>query len=285
MTVDPALRHLNLGAYGFRLVPHGPGLEMQDLVEQGAHAPAVAVSCSGDAAETSFQRVRPDSCEISNRGGLYMSVTKDPPAIILRYPGVTAAAFVHPIATVPLSFLAHWLGYATLHAGAFLYQGKAWVVVGDRGAGKSTLLALLGQRGHPVVADDLVVIDGDEVLSGPSCVDLREDAAGMIPGTRAIGKVGDRMRHRLATPPAPPRVPLGGIWLLDWGEETVLEPLSLDVSVKLLHEQHCVGPLGPPEPAAVFALLGKPMRRFRRPRAWVAADAAIDQLLEAIDAL
>lgn len=285
MTLSPAHRHLNVGAYGFRLVPDGPGLEMQDLVEQSEHAPAVAVSCSGDAAQTSFRRVRPGRYEISNRGGFYMSVTKDPPAIVLRYPGVTAAAFVHPLATAPLAFLAHWHGYATLHAGAFLYKGRAWVMVGERGVGKSTLLALLGQRGHPVVADDLVVIDRDEVLSGPSCVDLREDAAGQIAGARAIGNVGDRMRHRLATPPAPARVPLGGIWLLDWGKETVAEPLSLDVSVRLLHEQHYVGPLGPPAPEVVFALLAKPMLRFRRPRAWDAAEAAIDQLLGEIDAL
>ena len=258
---------------------------MQNLIEQSEQAPAVAMSCSSDAAKMSFRRMRPHSFEISHRGGPYMSVTKDPPAIVLRYPGVTAAAFVHPLATVPLSFLAHWHGYATLHAGAFLYQGRAWVVVGEREAGKSTLLALLGQRGHPVVADDLVVIDGDEVLSGPSCVDLREDAAGHIVGARAIGEVGDRMRHRLATPPAPARVPLGGFWLLDWGNEVTYEPLSLDVSVRMLHEQHYVGQLGPPAPESMFALLEKPLLRFRRPREWDAASAAIDQLLEAIDAL
>lgn len=285
MTVRPGHDHLNVGAYGFRLVPDGPGFDMQDLVEQSEQAPAVAVSCSRVVAQTSFRRVRPDSYETSHRGGPYMSVTKDPPAIVLRYPGVTAAAFVHPLATVPLSFLAHWHGYATLHAGAFLYRARAWVVVGERGVGKSTLLALLGQRGHPVVADDLVVIDGNEVLSGPSCVDLREDAADRIVGARAIGEVGGRMRHRLATPPAPARVPLGGIWLLDWGKEVVFEPLSLDISVRLLHEQHYVGPLGPPDPEAVFALLAKPMLRFRRPRAWDPAEAAIDQLLGAIDAL
>ncbi len=153
------------------------------------------------------------------------------------------AAIVHPIGTLPLSVLAHWRGDVTLHGGAFVRAGGAWGVCGDRSAGKSTTLALVAQRGVPIVADDLLVVQRGEALAGPRCVDLRGDAALRFPTARSLGRVGGRVRHRLPTVAAPARTPLRGLFLLEWSAdgETELTQLGLEERVALLHQHQYSG--------------------------------------------
>jgi hypothetical protein len=59
--------------------------------------------------------------------------------------------------------LLHQRGAMPLHANAIELDGRAIAFCGPSGAGKSTIAAWFNDRGHPVLADDLCVIDFDEV--------------------------------------------------------------------------------------------------------------------------
>ena len=61
----------------------------------------------------------------------------------------------------PISMMIQRREHVALHASAVLGpDGGAWVFVGNSGAGKSTTALQLQRRGLPIVADDLVMIDG-----------------------------------------------------------------------------------------------------------------------------
>lgn len=273
----------NGGAYGFGLVS-ADEFQLPDLLEQPPEAGIVSVDYRNGSAVTDAYVVGDDRYLMANRGGGRLEVTREPATVVCALPqAITPEAFVHPILTLPLSFLAYWRGNATLHGGAFLHVGRAWVVTGEREAGKSTLLAQLARRGVPIVADDLVVIDGQDVLAGPCCVDLRADTGRHFPRAQSIGVLGDRERYRLRTPPSPARVQLGGICLLEWADGSpALESLPLEQCLLLLHWQHYAAEIGPPVPEQSLALLEHPIWRFRRGRDWAQADAALDHLLDAL---
>jgi hypothetical protein len=96
-----------------------------------------------------------------------------------------------------------------LHACVLLGASGAWLVVGARHAGKSTLALACHQAGILVLSDDVAILRGGDVFSGPRCVDLRTPAEGSVPAR------GDR--HRVTLPPAPAQVPLAGVLHLEWG--------------------------------------------------------------------
>jgi hypothetical protein len=156
------------------------------------------------------------------------------------------------------------------------------VVTGEPTAGKSSLLTGLASRDVPVLADDLAVIGGGVVRSGPTCIDLRPDAAATEPRARSIGWMNDRERFRVVVPPGPPEVPFGGLVTLAWGttdSDPAVEELDPRQALVLLHEQNHAAPVGPPHPLAVLDVLGRPILRLSRPRDWARADAALDVLL------
>lgn len=77
---------------------------------------------------------------------------------------------VHPYLGAAACIFNRWAGREVYHAGAFICGGLAWAVVGAREAGKSSLLAALAARRIPVLADDLVVTDGQQVFCGPRAI-------------------------------------------------------------------------------------------------------------------
>lgn len=216
------------------------------------------------------------------RAGSLLEVRADPAAIRIDMPEeISAEALVHPLLTVPISILARWRGDLTLHAGSFAFEGRAWAVVGGREAGKSTTLAKLAQRGYPLMADDLLVLDGDTARAGPTCVDLRPDVAERMPEARLIGEVGGRPRHRLSTPEGPASAPLGGIFLLEWGEGDAVrvEPVGSAEALQVIFRQEYIALVGPTDAAKVLELMKVPMWRVSRPRDWSRGDEIIDELL------
>jgi hypothetical protein len=226
----------------------------------------------------------PDRVVLSRRQGGSVVVRREPAEVEFAIPEPTSpAAIVHPLATVPLSVFAHWRGDVTLHGGAFLVDSGAWGICGEREAGKSTMLAHLGASGVPIVADDLLAIDGREVLAGPRCVDLRPDAARRFPTAESLGKVGARTRYRLATAPSPERVPLRGIFLLEWSEDntTDVTPLAMRERLAVLHAQQYSTIFENPGVQGIMGLLDLPMLRFRRSRDWERAPEARNALLDA----
>lgn len=73
--------------------------------------------------------------------------------------GVTDEVLRLFIQGTTLAMLLYQRGLFVLHASAVAVDGQVVVFMGDKGAGKSTTAAALCQRGHSLVADDIVVID------------------------------------------------------------------------------------------------------------------------------
>lgn len=273
------------GAYGFRLILAGSEVVLPDLVGVSDETPAVEVDVRLASIVTSEQRVEADRVALLTRGGTGILVRRDPPEVAILAPlEITAEALVHPVLTIPLSILARWRGDVALHGGAFHHAGATWGVIGERTAGKSSMLGLLGDRGVPIVGDDLLVIDDDGwVRAGPRCVDLRPDVAPHMPAARDLGVVGSRPRHRLSTPAAPARSRLSGIFVLEWHDapEPALTSIAMAERLRLLYRHESIALMGFAPPGRVLDLLGVPMWRLARRRDWGATDAAVAGLLEA----
>ena len=272
------------GAYGFRIVASDSGVVLPGLVDVPADAAVAHVSWDVGPIPDDFVEIDDERVDLSVPDIVAIGVERASGRVTIRLPDApTPEAIVHPMLTTPLAFLARWRGHACLHAGAILHEGEAVVVCGSQGAGKSTTLATLAARGMPVVTEDLVVLDGWHVLSGPHCVDLRGDAAERFPDARYLGTIGRRERFRLLTPPAPFRVPLRGVFLLDWsadGAAPTAQPLGLGERLALIHAYDYAGVLGIPRPATLLELAEVPMWRLSRPRDLSTADRALDLLLE-----
>jgi hypothetical protein len=67
----------------------------------------------------------------------------------------TRALLMGPVQAI----LWHQRGLLPLHASAVGVKGKAIAIAGDSGVGKSTLAAALERQGHPVLADDISIVD------------------------------------------------------------------------------------------------------------------------------
>jgi len=271
-----------LGAYGFRLSCPQAG-ELPNLIEQEASSPAVTVSWRHASTVRDVEEVGEDRVAYGFRGSTTYYVERDPAAIRFDIPYVPSpAALVHPLLTIGVSVLARWRGDVTLHAGAFQTRVGGWGVMGAREAGKSSLLASVGERGYPVLADDLLAIDERSIWAGPSCVDLRPDTVDQFADATPMGIVGGRPRFRLATPPGAGRVPMRGFFVLDWsdGLEIEVEPLAPQERLEWLYRQEYIRLVGFPDPAKLLPLVALPAWRLRRPRDWIAGGEAVDRVLE-----
>ena len=239
------------GAYGFRLVlpRHAPELPDLSPLDGGATGVALDWRCATVLVERN--RLDGQCVSIGQKGSTLLEVRRDPPSITLEFPEqMTLEALVHPLLTTPMSILARWRGDLTLHAGAFVANGRAWAVIGDREAGKSTTLAMLADRGYPLLADDLLVLDGRVVRAGPACIDLRPDMAKGMPEARYIGEIGGRARYRLTAPRGPARAEIGGFFLLNWSDDATVrvEALPATEALRTVYAQEFIGLLGPANP-------------------------------------
>ncbi len=84
-------------------------------------------------------------------------------------------------------------GREALHAGAVHTAAGAVAIAGPSGAGKSTLTAELVRRGHPLLADDVLVLESDRgrVLAHPAGPQLSLCGGDAIAGT-ALGELGGK---------------------------------------------------------------------------------------------
>ncbi len=270
------------GAYGFRLVPTHE-IELPDLSPLDSDAESVSLECRHATVLVDQNVVEPGQVSLGLRGTSLLECRSDPLSITLEFPEPTSPeALVHPLLTPPISILARWRGDLTLHAGSFYADGRAWGVVGTKEAGKSTTLAKLAERGLPLLADDLLVLDQGVARAGPSCIDLRPDVAKLMPDARPLGIVGDRPRFRLPTPPGPARAELGGFFLLGWSEDDSvrIERMPAGEALKIVYEQEYIGRIGPADPTKILDLLRTPMWRVSRPPDWSFTDEMLDRVLE-----
>jgi hypothetical protein len=189
-------------------------------------------------------------------------------------------ALVHPYLALAAAIVSHWAGMNAFHAGAFVKDGGAWALVGDKGLGKSSTLAYLADRGVDVLTDDLLIVDHGEVLAGPNSIDLRSGAAACLGIGKCLGIIGARERWRVVTAPSAPRTPLRGWIFLSWGNEVSLRPVSLSRRLSLLLANPALG-LPPTQPELLLEMAALPVWELRRPQRWGVMDevlAALDQL-------
>jgi hypothetical protein len=272
-----------LGVYGFRLSSPQTGDPLPNLLEVDPSSPLVSVSWRHASTVRDIEEVEEDRVAYGFRGSTTYYVERDPRAIRFDIPYVPSpAALVHPLLTIGVSVLARWRGDVTLHAGAFETTTGGWGVMGAREAGKSSILASIGERGHPIVADDLLAVQSGSIWAGPTCVDLRPDTVGRFTRAVSMGIVGGRLRYRLSTVPGRAQVPLRGFFVLEWngGSDISLEPLSTQERLQWLYRQEYIRLVGFPDPSKLLPLVALPAWRLTRPRDWAATEEAVERVLE-----
>ncbi|WP_229401324.1 hypothetical protein [Micromonospora okii] len=192
-------------------------------------------------------------------------------------PPLAADLLAHPYLAPVATAFNRWAGRETFHAGGFLGGGRAWALAGPRTAGKSSLLAALAARAVPVLADDVLAVDGADAFAGPRCVDLREP----VPGAAlALRPARDGTRTRVPLPPVPDRVPLGGWFFLRWGDALRLDPVPAADLLARLAAGRSWREL-PTDPAALLTLAALPAWDLTRPRDW----AGLDEVCRLLDGI
>jgi hypothetical protein len=224
----------------------------------------------------------PDRARHPLRGGHQIEIRRDPLEVDLILARPTAAeCVVAPHLTSAASTIALWTGRPAIHGGAFLHEGGAWVLLGDKGQGKSSTLGWLATSGVPIITDDLVVCDGGDVLAGPRCVDLRADPARHLNAGRDLGVVGTRERRRIDVPPCPPRSPLRGWIFLEWGAELSVARVSPIERMPRLAQHRAIA-VPWEDPVALLDLAARPAFVWRRPKGWHTVEGSIARLLAEI---
>jgi hypothetical protein len=191
----------------------------------------------------------------------------------------------HPF-LAPVGMLgAYWSDRLPLHAGSFGLGGRAWLLAAGKAGGKSTTLAMLELAGHPVLADDLSVIEADlTVHRGPRLIDLRRDAAEALGVGDDVGRVGDRERWRYRIADGPLTLPLGGIVIPSWGKPDV-ELIVGSERLPMLGPSLALRIPGWWDELFMDIALSVPMLRWTRPRELSGSRPSLDQLVEAVGAM
>lgn len=213
-------------------------------------------------------------------GGHRIEIEREPLSVALALKASTAAeCIVQPHMSSAASTISIWHGRQPLHAGAFLFEGGAWVLLGGKGFGKSSTLGWLATHGHTIVTDDLLIYEDGAVFAGPRCIDLRLEAAQRLGAGRDLGIIGTRERWRIDLGPCPAVAPLRGWIFLDWAPELRIERLSATERLeRLAHHRALALPWS--DPAVLLELSSYPAYAWRRPNGWSSIDAAVPVLLQ-----
>lgn len=204
-----------------------------------------------------------------------LEVARDPAVAVYRHPRrLSDEEMLHPWLVPAAATVSAWHGRRVLHGGLVSSGGRAVAVVGDKEGGKSTLLAWMALSSSlSVMADDLVVFDGDTAFAGPRCIDLRPGAIAHLPSTAGAERVRGDTRWRLPLPAAPATSRLVGIVVLEWGSQTRLTavPPSQRLARLLPHALTEGIPLGT---AGVLGFTRYRSWVLSRPRRWDALEAS-----------
>jgi hypothetical protein len=272
------------GCYGFSV--EGVAGARDLLVESPPAWPRLTLATRpAEAGEVpAIDVIGPRSARLPLHADGWMEIDRERPQITFHLPQRPAdGELVHPYLAPGAAVLARWLGAEAFHAGAVMAGDGAWAVLGGRESGKSSTLGWLAAHGHPVLADDLLVLDGTHVHAGPRCIDLRGDAAEQLDAGEPLGVVGTRERWRLRLGPVPASVPLRGWVELGWHDEIAVEPVRGAERLTTLIPHRSVR-LEPPSPGALMELASLPVLRLRRPRRWDSLPLTAERLLAAIGA-
>lgn len=266
------------GAYGLRLV--GVAGARHLLVKGDDHWPRLRLVSSVRSSRPIQEEVTDARASLNLKTGGHLSIdrARGIAHFVVRR-RLTDEELIHPYLAPAAAVMAHWLRRQCFHAGAFVSGGGAWALAGDREAGKSSLLAWLALRGHPVVTDDITVIDDMHAFAGPRSIDLRSETAVRFGVGRELGVVGARARWRLGLPEIASSLPFRGWIFLSWGDALEAEALGASERLVRLLRQRTLR-LVPTDPAAHLPLAALPAWELRRPRDWEVVDAVGERLLE-----
>lgn len=181
------------------------------------------------------------------------------------------------------ALIARWDGREALHAATVLIAGRAWALLGTNGSGKSTLAAAFALAGYPVLAEDLLVLDGGTAFAGPRCVDLRPPAAHHFAHRAELEPSRGGLRRRLHLPPVPAEVELAGWVFLADGERLTVERVSPGERLGRL-ARHRRRVLEGTDPRALLGLAALPALELRRPMRFELLEEAVERIAEAAQA-
>jgi hypothetical protein len=270
------------GAYGFRL--EGVDGARALLVDAPADWPNLTLERrSADFEGPREDTIGPDSARLPLQSGWVDLDRVGASATFYLRSSPPDGDLVHPYLAPAAAVAARWAGRESFHAGAVLVDGGAWGVLGDKETGKSSTMAWLALHGYDVLVDDLLVLDGDDALAGPRCIDLREEPSARLGAGEPLGLVGLRERWRLALGPVAPRVPFRGWVTLGWGDRVDVAPVRAADRLLALLPLRSVR-LVPPAPEALMRLASFPVLHLSRPKVWESLPDATGALLEAIAA-
>lgn len=197
--------------------------------------------------------------------------TSVPDHHVLAHPGITGIAVI----------FARWLGRTAFHGGAVLTTSGVWGIVAAKGKGKSTTLAALALRGYEVLADDLVVLDGNDALAGPRTLDLRPSAARNLPGPFTTVRVRGGERQRLLLGSTIASAPLRGWVHLEVGRQVDAVPIPPAERPAVLG-RHLAVRLVPRDPTRFLEFSTLPAWRLRRPMTWGSLPETVKALEDVI---
>jgi serine kinase of HPr protein (carbohydrate metabolism regulator) len=168
-----------------------------------------------------------------------------------------------------------------LHASAVETGAGTIAFIGPSGRGKSTLAAAFAERGHPVVADDCLLIDVNEDRCAARPIDL---------GLRLRRGSGKRRMTAasLGFTVAKRRSSLHAIYLLDprvAGLPAIERRTARAAVLELLPSSFQLGMDDPRQTRAIFNLLTAvasrvPVRRLSYPYGFSRLDAAVEHVLD-----
>ena len=186
---------------------------------------------------------------------------------------------VHPGLSPIAACFGAWAGYEALHGAAFVVDGRAWGLIAEKEGGKSPTVGWLHGQGYTVVADDMVMVSGPRVFSGPRCIDLREEAAAAL-GGRPLG--GERQgKWRVDLPQAEPDYRLGGWVVLRWADDVLLRRLPLAERLAALGGHRVWGRLRP-DRSRWLDMAARPAWELSRPRTWSSLKPSMALLVDAL---
>lgn len=87
----------------------------------------------------------------------------------------------HPLTTLTLNELAKRQGRFAVHAGCVAHEDRGVLIAGTSGAGKSTLTLTLALAGMAYVSDDMVYLDGQDVVGFADAAGVMPDAGARFP--------------------------------------------------------------------------------------------------------
>jgi hypothetical protein len=266
-----------LGAYG--IAWRGIDAAADLLVPVGRGAPAYELSSEVGAAASPHEHVSDDRAELRLRSGGAIVIDRGAGTVRFRVPHpVRPDELVHPYLAPAAAVISRWLGRESMHAGAFVADGRAWGIVGTRESGKSSTLAWLARAGVQILCDDMLIVAEGAVPAGPRSIDLREDAAARIGAGEPIGLTGARERWRLRLGPVAAEPTLAGWIFLAWGERVGAREVGGPERLARLAAERGVR-LPPARPGALLEIAALPGWELSRPREWASLPEAAERLL------